>query len=128
MIAALFLLAAGPAESLDCADAMTQYAMNMCARRDYEAADAEMNAQWKITTAGMKQRDHGLQPDDKRPKHFDTLLAGQRAWLTFRDQHCLLAGFAMRGGSAEPMVHSGCMETLTRARTAQLKSLVETDY
>ena len=31
----------------------------------------------------------------------------------------------MRGGSAAPMVHSGCMLRLTRDRTQQLKELVE---
>ena len=123
MSAVLLLLAAGLAE---CADLSTQHDLNACAYADYRTEDAALNAEWRRVTVYMKQRDAELEKSDRRPRHFDTLLAAQRAWLTFRDQHCMLEGFAMRGGSAEPMVHSGCMANLTRARTAQLKSLTET--
>ncbi len=126
--AALLLLAAAPAtpDDIHCDDPMTQLELNICAGRAFTAADAEMNAQWKITAAAMKHADSTLEKGDPRPGYFTTLLAGQRNWLAFRDQQCLLESYAMRGGSAEPMVYSGCTETLTRARTAQLQALIET--
>jgi uncharacterized protein YecT (DUF1311 family) len=111
---------------VDCDNAMAQFELNACAYQDYERADAAMNAQWKITSARMKAIDADFdRTQDNRPGYFDTLLAAQRAWLTYRDKHCTGEGYTMRGGSAEPMVFSGCMTQLTEARTKQLKDLIE---
>ena len=73
----------------------------------------------------MTYTQEGDRKRDTRPGYFDTLLAGQRAWLTYRDQHCRSEGYTMRGGSAEPMVASQCKAKLTRARTEQLKDLMQ---
>lgn len=127
--AAIFLLAAAtPAAEPDiqCDNAMGQMEMNICSYRDYEQADRELNAQWEITATVQKKFDSD--PDivkDGRPGYFDTLLAAQRAWISYRDAHCRSEGYSMRGGSAEPLVINGCRATLTRARTAQLKDLAE---
>jgi uncharacterized protein YecT (DUF1311 family) len=124
MISAFILAAAEP--KLDCADPQDQSSMNMCAERDFERADAEMNAQWRLTVAAERAADKDVDRKyDRQPLAYDTLLAAQRAWLTFRDQQCLLASFYARGGSMQPMLESGCKAELTKARTKQLKSLVE---
>jgi uncharacterized protein YecT (DUF1311 family) len=129
MIAALLLMAAAPGQSMNCDDALTQLQMNQCARADFEAADAALNAQWRLTTADMRDQDKDHNPgQDSYPGYFTTLQAAQRAWLTFRDRHCLVESFQARGGSMQPMLISGCMAELTRARTAQLKSLTETGH
>ena len=127
IIASLLLLSAVAADpEIDCDNAMAQFELNACAYKEYERADAAMNAQWKVTTAHMKKIDADFdRTQDTRPGYFDTLLAAQRAWLTYRDQHCTGEGYVMRGGSAEPMVFSGCMTQLTEARTKQLKDLIE---
>lgn len=123
---ALLLLAAAP--TLDCDNALAQQDMNQCAHREFERADAELNAQWRITSAAMKEADREIDPTyDRQPTHFDTLLAAQRAWLAWRDQHCLLSSFEMRGGSMAPLLLSSCKSALTKERTAQLKDLVETE-
>jgi len=128
VILALFYLAAAVAEDppVDCDNQRYQVEMNHCAGKAYEVADATLNAQWKLTAAEMRTRDKMIDRRyDSQPKHYDTLLAAQRAWLTYRDQQCLVESFAARGGSMAPMLHSGCMERLTEARTAELKALVE---
>ena len=126
MIAALLLLAAAPEPKLDCADPQDQSSMNMCAQRDYERADTEMNAQYRLATATMRAADKEVdRASDSQPLYYDTLVAAQRAWLTFRDQTCLLESFEARGGSMQPMLDSGCKAQLTRERTKQLKSMVE---
>jgi uncharacterized protein YecT (DUF1311 family) len=128
MIVASLLLAAAPADEPDCSNGdLPQQVLNICAAREAEAADAAMNAQWKLTVETMKARDREIDRTyDKQPGYFETLLAAQRAWLTYRDKQCLVASFEMRGGSGAPMIHGGCMAELTRARTAQLKALIET--
>jgi len=123
----LLALAAGE-PALDCTDPQDQSSMNICALRDFETADAAMNAEWRRIVAAEREADKGIDRSyDRQPKHYDTLLAAQRAWLTFRDQHCLLASFEARGGSMQPMLDSGCRADLTRERTKQLKSLVEVE-
>ena len=126
MLGLLALAAGEPA--LDCTDPQDQSSMNICAHRDFQAADAAMNAEWRKAAAAEREADKQIDLSyDRQPKHYDTLLAAQRAWLTFRDQHCLLASFEARGGSMQPMLDSGCRATLTRERTKQLKELTEAE-
>jgi uncharacterized protein YecT (DUF1311 family) len=127
MISLLLFLVAVPAESVEsCENPMTQLAMNMCAHRDFEKADAAMNAQWRVTMAAMKEADkHIDRQSDQQPSHAQTLLAAQRAWLTYRDQHCLGESYYARGGSMAPMLVSGCKTGMTEERTKQLQQLVE---
>lgn len=124
----LALAAAAQDPEVDCDNAMSQPDLNACAYQEYERADAALNAQWKLTAAKLKEQDKGFDRSyDKRPGFFDTELAAQRAWLTYRDQHCASEGYSMRGGSAESMVISGCRAQLTEARTKELKDLIA-DY
>ncbi len=128
MILAVLLMLGTAADDppIDCDNQRYQVEMNYCAGKEYEVADAAMNAEWKLTVAAMRERDkHIDRAYDSQPTHDATLLASQRAWLTYRDQQCLNESFAARGGSMAPMLHSGCMARLTKARTAELQALVE---
>jgi uncharacterized protein YecT (DUF1311 family) len=107
----------------DCGNAATQMDMNSCSDQDYQAADAELNAQYKKTRAAMLEVDKGL--DGSLRGAEKALLAGQRAWIDYRDGECEAEGFQARGGSMEPMLVSGCKATLTRARTKELKQLAD---
>jgi len=124
MIGLLALAAATVAPSVNCHNAMTQFDMTQCAVREFEAADAALNAQWRATSAHMKQIDAQGDPGDGRPSYIQALLDAQRAWLQFRDAHCRSAGYHARGGSMEPMLVAQCKAELTRQRTGQLKDLV----
>ena len=128
MIAGLLLLAAASAvDATDCDGNSPQQMLNICAANAAQAADHELNLVWKRVAVEMKRRDTGIdRKTDREPGFFDTLLAGQRAWLTYRDKQCLLASFEMRGGSGAPHIHGGCFHDLTRARIAQLNALTET--
>lgn len=127
MIGLLLLAAAAPSEpQWNCDDPQYQQEMNWCAAQEFEKADAALNAQWKKTSAAMKQRDAEIDRSyDERPGYFDTLLAAQRAWLTYRDQHCASEGYWARGGSMEPLLVSTCKTKLTEERTQQLVFLIE---
>ena len=125
-MALMALAQASQAPKLKCDTWLSQRDMNTCASSDFQRADAALNAQWKITVARMKKIDADFnRSHDNRPGYYDTLLAAQRAWLTYRDQHCASEGYTMRGGSAERMMINQCMARLTEARTAQLKDLIE---
>jgi uncharacterized protein YecT (DUF1311 family) len=108
----------------DCGNVRTQTAMTACAGQSYAAADAEMTRQWKVTYAYMKGRDAH---DTSRGGGFGyaaAALASQRAWLQYRDTQCVIEGGEFAGGTLQPMAQAQCKARLTKARTAQLKSLV----
>ena len=112
----------GAAQTPDCANAMAQQDMNICAEMDWQAADVELNAAYKQVMAEMKAMDADLPPDLQGAA--DALRTAQRAWIEYRDGNCTAAGFPMRGGSAEPLLVYGCLRQMTENRTEELWELV----
>ncbi len=90
---------------------------------DFAHADIAMNRQYRVNMAAMARMDSIDAPDARSgPTYRTALVASQRAWLRFRDAECLMEGYYFRGGSAQGMAVSDCKATVTRARTAQLRS------
>lgn len=106
---------------VNCAKAELQIELNYCAEKALDAADAELNAQWKVTKAVAAQADGEVEKSMRGAEA--ALLKAQRAWIDYRDGTCEVAGFAMRGGTAEQMLIYDCQARLTRARTGELKEL-----
>ena len=103
------------AEEVACYQAdYSQQGMNMCAGEAFQRADKALNAQWAKVMAGKGDKD-----EDK------LLLEAQRAWLKYRDAHCLASAYSSLGGSIWPMLVSGCKAELTRKRTHELKVMLE---
>jgi uncharacterized protein YecT (DUF1311 family) len=113
----------GQEPDVDCGNAQTQMAMNICAGRDLKEADAELNAQYKLTREEMRAADKDASESTAGAE--DALVKAQRAWVAYRDAQCASYGFQARGGSMEPMLISGCQADLTRKRTQELKELTE---
>ena len=129
MIALLLLAAAQPqaAPEKACADERTQAEMTACSAREFAAADQAMNQAWKDVTGFMKNDDAPAEYPSgklKREKPSALLLKGQRAWLTMRDSHCQLVGYAAGGGSLEPYMVNICKTRLTEQRTQELQDLM----
>lgn len=121
LLACLSLPAA--AQEIDCTNAVTQQDMNQCAYADWEAADADLNAAYQRAMALLQHWDADL--PEAEQGGVVALKAAQRAWITFRDKACEVEGYAMKGGSAEPLLVYGCMRQLTEDRTGQLEALVD---
>ena len=120
VLACLTLPAA--AQDIDCANAITQMDMNQCAHDDWEAADAELNQVYKQAMRLLKTWDADLPADERGGAN--ALKEGQRAWITFRDKACEAESYAMKGGSAQPLLVYGCMRQLTLERVGHLKGLL----
>lgn len=127
MIRPVFVLAClclpAAAKEIDCASAMAQADLNQCAYQDWEAADADLNAAYRDAMALLADWDAGLPANEQGGAR--ALKDAQRAWITFRDMACKAEGYAMKGGSAEPLLVYGCMRLLTEERTAHLTGMVE---
>ncbi|MBW0371161.1 lysozyme inhibitor LprI family protein [Ensifer adhaerens] len=108
---------------VDCANAMAQPDLNDCAYREYESADAELNAVYRQAMTAAQKVDKELEGADIGA--VEALKTAQRAWIGYRDGQCELAGFQARGGQAEPMLVSGCLAQLTQKRTAELNEFLE---
>ena len=124
LIAAMALLASQDADDQpNCDDPQYQAEMNLCAVRDFEAQDAELNRVWGEVIAAARAADRDINREfDTRPTEEEELRRAQRAWITFRDAHCTVEGYReARGGSMETMVFEGCRARLTEERIAQLQ-------
>jgi uncharacterized protein YecT (DUF1311 family) len=108
-VALCVVAGAAGAQEMDCAQAVAQQDMNWCAAEDYRAADAALNAEWRVTVDWA--RGVGLEED---------LRAAQRAWIAFRDAACEVEAGVWEGGSMAPLIHATCMTRLTEARTTDL--------
>ena len=122
--AATLLLPALPlaAQSVNCATTMVQSELNLCAQQEWQIADARLNTTYQAAMALVKDWDARL-PADERGGAV-ALRDAQRSWITFRDNACAAEGYAMKGGSAEPLLIYGCLRLLTEERTAHLQAMV----
>lgn len=90
---------------------MSQNEMNRCAQDEYKKADVELNKVYQQTMAKLS------------PEHRQKLKTAQLAWIPFRDAHCDCDAFIFDGGSMQPLIQFTCLESETRNRIKQLKSL-----
>jgi uncharacterized protein YecT (DUF1311 family) len=103
--------AAGDADAIDCNNAMTQNDMNICADKDYQAADKKLNDVYRKVAAAL---------DDANYKA--KLKSAEKAWIQYRDTECTFEVAQNEGGTIYPMEYSGCITRLTGARTKELQA------
>lgn len=123
LLALVCLTLPAVAQEANCRTAVSQTELSQCAYDDWEIADAELNRAYKRAMQLLKDWDANLPEDEKGGA--EALKEAQRAWITFRDKACEVEGYAMKGGSAEPLLVYGCMRQLTEDRSAQLNGLVD---
>ncbi len=96
--------------------AQNQQEMNRQAEQEFNTADAEMTKVYKELVGNMSKQD------------LEELKAAQRLWIQFRDAQAKYeADLAARGGSLYPTVYDGRRAAITRARTAELKKVLNHD-
>jgi uncharacterized protein YecT (DUF1311 family) len=126
-VLAAFALASPPAyaqDKLDCKTAFTTVDLNACAEIELETADAALNAAYRQALAKIKKHDHEKPYDAKA---YETAFrAAQRAWIAYRDADCKgVVPFIAGGGTATTGEILGCLTDKTKARTAEIMTLVE---
>lgn len=98
-----------------CDDAQSQAEMNMCAAAKFKAADAELNRVYNRLVSKLGE--------DSTQR--ERLKAAETAWLKYRDDNCEYESSFYEGGSIRPLIHSSCLERMTKARTAELRGQIE---
>ena len=103
------------ADPPNCEKRDTQFDLNVCTFRDYLRADIELNRTWDAASKRVK----GMSAVNR------DLLAGQRAWLSYRDKQCNIWSKWYEGGSIASQIINSCLTNITKFRTAELKQLLE---
>jgi uncharacterized protein YecT (DUF1311 family) len=111
------------AQEPNCKEPQTQADMTICAGKDYEKADKQLNVDYQKLRKLLVERDKAADADGKGAA--DALVTAQRAWVAFRDANCALSGFQARGGSMEPMLISSCLAEMSTKRADDLRQLSE---
>jgi uncharacterized protein YecT (DUF1311 family) len=111
-----FFLAAIPVLAQDCSNAVTQPELNKCAEMEYTYADKRLNIVYDSYRNILDENGR------------ESLLAIQRQWLKFRDltcEHEIRDFKPMTYAGAGPMVHAGCLRSLTEAQTKLIQGWLE---
>lgn len=91
-----------------CDNPSTQSEMNQCAGDSYERVDRELNRVYqnvyRNTSGTIRQN----------------LIQAEQAWIQYRDRHCDYEASYFEGGSMQPTIYAGCLESLTRERIEEL--------
>jgi uncharacterized protein YecT (DUF1311 family) len=96
-----------------CEGQSSQAEASGCARREYEAADAELNRVYNRLASALDAEEKAL------------LKASELSWIKYRDSDCEFESSQYKGGTMRPMIESFCLARVTRARTAELKEQLE---
>lgn len=100
------------AEDIECANAVTQSDMTVCAAQSLKKAETDLNAVYQKAWDHFSEKDKA---DDFEKSH--------DAWIAYRDAHCAFDADQYRGGSIRPLVAASCMETLAKERTWHIVNL-----
>ena len=96
-----------------CADAQSQAEMNICAGKEYKAADATLNQVYRQLVSMLD--------DDEKSQ----LKEAQTSWLKYRDTNCEFVADQYKGGTIRPMIHGLCLAEMTRNRTTELRDQIK---
>lgn len=113
---------------LNCNNAQSNLEMKMCAQRDFEAADKELNEVYAkaIKDARDTYNDSKGQIGGEGMPNLEEKLRGvQRAWLAYRDTNCEYQSLMYWGGTHASLAYGLCKVDMTKARTKELKETMD---
>lgn len=101
------------ASQVNCAKAITQADLNMCASQAAKSADRKLNQVYQTLTGRLNQQ--------AKVK----LVDAQLAWIQFRDKACEFESSRYEGGSIAPLIYSSCIRNLTERRTKDIEGYLK---
>lgn len=98
-----------------------------CADLAAQAADAQLNRQWRLTVQAVRELDKqvdaargaGFRPFDA----YNDLVRAQRAWIAYRDAECISEADQVAGGRDTNLVSARCVERLAKDRMSELAEI-----
>jgi len=114
-------------ESDPCNKPMSQMESNSCYAEQYRQVDEHLNAVYKKLVSSMAKdleeaKRRGFPREIKfSEEQMEELKTVERAWINYRDLHCVAARHQTEPGTISPMRWSICMTTLTNHRIDEIK-------
>ncbi len=96
-----------------CNEPSTQLEMNMCAQKEFDRNDKDLNLAYQNYRDGLPESQRKL------------LRNAQISWIKFRDASCAFEASAVDGGSMQPMVYALCLSDYTKKRLERIVALSE---
>jgi len=119
-LSASYSEAAADGPTVDCNNATSTVEMNVCSERDYQKADAALNAAYQRALARIPAMAADDKPFDAKSWE-RALRQSQRAWIAFRDAECKdHVPMFWTGGTGTTVAVYGCLIDKTKARTREL--------
>lgn len=123
MLFAAALLFAVPAladeEIPGCENASSNVEIGDCTYAAYQKADKALNAFWPKVLASIDAADYMPAADRRTWK--ETVIAAQRAWVTFKEADCNAVTYEWWGGSGAGVAEATCLYDRTTQRLKQLE-------
>jgi uncharacterized protein YecT (DUF1311 family) len=108
----------------DCSQALTTIEINACLTENQRRAELALTDAYARAIATARKSDVVLdRTRDKRIGSREALVRAERAWIAYRDAHCVTMAYTMRGGSGEGTASAACKLELTEVRIQQLHEL-----
>ena len=101
--------------AINCKSPANQMEMDQCAGRDFQAADARLNAVYRSM---MSRYDAPNQAFFK---------SAEKAWIAYRDAECNFETNGTAGGSINSMMLTQCRTEKTNARIKELNAQLHCD-
>ncbi|MBE9029435.1 DUF1311 domain-containing protein [filamentous cyanobacterium LEGE 11480] len=101
----------------NCQNPTTQLAMNICAARDAERSDRQLNQAYQKVR--QTYRSYSDLPK-YRAMRLKKLTDAQLAWIKYRDTNCKWQTSKYDGGSIQPLIYASCVKKMTDQRTQEL--------
>lgn len=101
------------AQEVDCANARTQQAMNLCARQGFEASDTRLNQTYQQLLSRLRGEPRRL------------LATAQQAWVGYRNATCAYKYDGYSAGTIASTMYSNCLRQVTERRIKDLEGYVQ---
>lgn len=125
----LFVSTAGSPEiPQGCSDAMPEEKAAQCAAIMFAHADTQLNQTWRTTADIWRAKDAEMdgtsssQNSDRRG-YFEHLLAAQRAWIAYRDAHCMAKSYTAVALTYTSDANFGCKINASQRRNQELEAM-----
>jgi uncharacterized protein YecT (DUF1311 family) len=125
-LATLLLFASVTAANADCSEPQSNYEMKMCAKQDWEKADAALNVAYGKALDDARQSYRSMKGSpgyERMPDNEAMLRNAQRTWIAFRDANCSYHYQVFYGGTNAGLAYLMCMAEMTKSRLKELRQL-----
>ncbi len=104
-------------------DGETTQGMTECIAEEASAWDGMLNAQYDAIMALFRMQDASGDVLSEDLTREATLLAAQRAWITFRDADCTMQAARYGQGTLGRVAAANCLMSMTAERTIELMAM-----